>query len=248
MTAHGLGATLGVLAAALVLWPAAGGTGARRWAALRRAEDGVRPPAPERTGPGERRRRWVLAGAAGLAVALVLGGPVGLAAGGVVAVVAERALGRGLPDEAATTRTALHRDLPAACDLLAVCLTAGLPVDGALEAVGGAVQGPLGDHLRSVAALSRLGADPRRAWADAPEPLAPLGRVFERAGESGATVVGALRTLAGESRAAERAATQAAVHRAGVWVLAPLGLCFLPAFLCLGVVPLVLGIAGDVFG
>jgi hypothetical protein len=33
-----------------------------------------------------------------------------------------------------------------------------------------------------------------------------------------------------------------------VWVLAPLGLCFLPAFVCLGVVPLVLGIAGDVFG
>jgi hypothetical protein len=38
------------------------------------------------------------------------------------------------------------------------------------------------------------------------------------------------------------------VRRAGVWVLAPLGLCFLPAFLCLGVVPLVLGIAADVFG
>jgi hypothetical protein len=31
-------------------------------------------------------------------------------------------------------------------------------------------------------------------------------------------------------------------------VLAPLGACFLPAFLCLGVVPLVLGIAADVFG
>jgi hypothetical protein len=31
-------------------------------------------------------------------------------------------------------------------------------------------------------------------------------------------------------------------------VLAPLGLCFLPAFLCLGVIPLVLGIAGEVFG
>ena len=30
-------------------------------------------------------------------------------------------------------------------------------------------------------------------------------------------------------------------------MLAPLGLCFLPAFVCLGVVPLVLGIAGDVF-
>jgi pilus assembly protein TadC len=38
------------------------------------------------------------------------------------------------------------------------------------------------------------------------------------------------------------------VQRAGVRVLAPLGLCFLPAFVCLGVVPLVIGIAGDVLG
>ena len=43
-------------------------------------------------------------------------------------------------------------------------------------------------------------------------------------------------------------AVEAAVRRAGVWVLAPLGVCFLPAFLCLGVVPMVLGIAADVFG
>ena len=69
-----------------------------------------------------------------------------------------------------------------------------------------------------------------------------------RAGESGATVAGSLRTLAADSRAAARAATQAAVRAAGVWVLAPLGACFLPAFVCLGVAPLVLGIAADVFG
>ena len=58
----------------------------------------------------------------------------------------------------------------------------------------------------------------------------------------------ALQRLAADSRVAERAATSVAVQRAGVWVLAPLGLCFLPAFLCLGVAPLVLGIAADVFG
>jgi hypothetical protein len=48
-------------------------------------------------------------------------------------------------------------------------------------------------------------------------------------------------------RSTGRARTEAAVRRAGVWVLAPLGLCFLPAFVCLGVAPLVLGIAGTVF-
>jgi pilus assembly protein TadC len=57
-----------------------------------------------------------------------------------------------------------------------------------------------------------------------------------------------LRALAAECRAGQRTRAEAAVRRAGVWVLAPLGACFLPAFVCLGVVPMVLGIAADVFG
>ncbi|WP_324278641.1 hypothetical protein [Blastococcus brunescens] len=67
-------------------------------------------------------------------------------------------------------------------------------------------------------------------------------------GESGAAAAPALRALAADGRSAARSATEAAVRRAGVWVLAPLGLCFLPAFVCLGVVPLVLGLAGDLLG
>ncbi|MGZ4670509.1 MAG: type II secretion system F family protein, partial [Blastococcus sp.] len=113
--------------------------------------------------------------------------------------------------------------------------------------VGAAVGGPVGAQLRSVADLLRLGAEPRQAWAATPPELAPLGRVLVRAGESGATVTAALRAQAAEFRAGSRARTEVAVRRAGVWVLAPLGLCFLPAFVCLGVVPLVLGLAGSVF-
>lgn len=238
-----------VLAAALVLWPPAGGAGAARWAALRgQVAPRPRVPDPPPDAARERLRRVVLAVALGGAGALLVGGVTGAVAGGVVALGAERVLRARGPDERAADRGLLVRDLPAACDLLGVCLSAGLPVDGALEAVGRAVGGPLGGHLRSVAALSRLGADPRRAWADVPPELAGLGRVVVRAGESGATVAGSLRTLAAESRATARAATQAAVARAGVWVLAPLGACFLPAFVCLGVAPLVLGIASDVFG
>ena len=54
--------------------------------------------------------------------------------------------------------------------------------------------------------------------------------------------------LAVDLRAAARTATDAEVRRAGVRILAPLGLCFLPAFVCLGVVPLVIGLAGNVLG
>jgi pilus assembly protein TadC len=183
-----------------------------------------------------------------LAAGLLVGGVQGAAGAAVIAVVGERSLRGAGGDRHAADSAALMRDLPGACDLLGVCLAAGVPVGAALAAVGAAVPGPLGPHLAGVAAVSRLGAEPRRAWADVPPELAALGRVLVRAGESGATAAPALRALAADSRAAARAATEAGVRRAGVWVLAPLGACFLPAFVCLGVVPMVLGIAADVFG
>jgi pilus assembly protein TadC len=179
---------------------------------------------------------------------MLVGGALGTGLAVGVAVGTERLLRSREADDRRAAGRALVGDLPAACDLLGVCLSAGVPVAGALAAVGEATPFPLGPELRGVAALYRMGADPRRAWADVPPELAGLGRVLVRAGESGSTVAPALRALAADSRAAARAATEAAVRRAGVWVLAPLGLCFLPAFVCLGVVPLILGIAGDVFG
>jgi pilus assembly protein TadC len=188
----------------------------------------------------------VEAGVGGLAVFLVLGGGAmaGLLAVGAV-VLLERLLRRSGAPPDDTGR--LARDLPVACDLLAVCLAAGTPVGAAVAAVGESVAGPLGVRLEATGALYRLGAAPRRAWAGTPPPVDALARTVVRAGESGSAVVPALQRLAADRRSTERSHTEAAVRRAGVWVLAPLGLCFLPAFLCLGVVPLVLGIAADVF-
>jgi pilus assembly protein TadC len=171
----------------------------------------------------------------------------GVGVAGLVAAVGERLLRRGGREDP-RAGPAPGADLPVVCDLLAVCLEAGLPVGGALAAVATALPGPLGPELTTVAGLYRLGATPRRAWAEVPAELAALGRVLVRAGESGSTVVPALRSLAADARAEQRSRADAAARRAGVWVLAPLGACFLPAFLCLGVVPLVLGIAADVFG
>lgn len=234
-----------LLAAALLVWGPRGDARARRTWLFRPGGDGGDLPAP--SGRTVTARRGVLAAGAGLAVGLLVGGGEGLVAAVVTAIVGERLLRRADPDERAVTRTALLRDLPGACDLIAVCVAAGVPVAGALAAVGEAVPGPLGGQLRTVAALYRLGAEPRRAWADAPVELAGLGRLLVRSGESGAAVVPALGSLAADSRSVQRVEAEAAVRRAGVWVLAPLGACFLPAFLCLGVVPLILGIAGDVF-
>ena len=239
------------LAVALLLWSPGEVLAGRRARALHRAGGGPGPPrpgVPDREGPAPAWRNGVLAGAAGLAVGVLLGGAVGALAALGTTFGAVRLLRSRDPADERAVRTALLADLPGACDLLAVCLAAGMPVGGALAAVGAATGAPLGPALGEVAALYRLGAEPRRAWAQVPGELAGLGRVLIRAGESGSSVAPALRALAADSRASARAAAAAAVQRAGVWVLAPLGACFLPAFLCLGVVPLVLGIAGDVFG
>ncbi|MCF6737578.1 type II secretion system F family protein [Blastococcus sp. KM273129] len=235
-----------LLAAVVALWvPGAVVAGER----VRRVAAGARPT----TGSGDAAaggaaRRWVLAGAAGFAAGLLVGGGAGACAAVVVTGAGERLLRAAAPDRDAEERVALLRELPVACELLAACLGSGLPLAGALAAVAGAVPGPLGRRLQGVAALHRMGAPPRRAWAGQPAELGGLARVLVRAGESGAAAVPALHALAGETRSAARAQAQAAVQRAGVLVLAPLGLCFLPAFVCLGVVPLVLGLAGDVFG
>jgi pilus assembly protein TadC len=234
-----------VLSAALLLWSPHSGLSLRR---LRHGPaPGIRRSSRSGAIATTPARRRSLAGAAGIATALLLGGAFGVGAGMAVAVAAEGLLRRSGPDDGAALRAAVLRDLPGACDLLGVCLAAGLPVGGALQAVGSALSEPLGRRLQAVAGLYRLGAEPRRAWADAGPELAGLGRTMVRAGESGASVVPALAALASDTRAAARAQVDADVRRAGVWVLAPLGLCFLPAFLCLGVVPLVLGIAGEVF-
>jgi pilus assembly protein TadC len=231
------------VAAALVAWPPANArTVVRARELARRARR-----RPVRV-VAIARRRWLFAAGAGLAVLLLVGGLPGLTAGTVAAVVTERLLRSSSSSSAARdAAAALQRGLPAACDLLGVVLSAGVPVGTALSAVAGVVGEPLAGELRSVAGLYRLGAEPRGAWAGAPAGLAALGRVLVRAGESGSGVAPALRALAADGRAAERARVEADVRRAGVWVLAPLGLCFLPAFVCLGIVPLVLGIAGEVF-
>ena len=236
-----------VLAVALLAWPRPESLALQRLGGLgRRRAPGPTAPSLRRlaTGPV---RRWALAVCAAIPVAALLGGVLGAAVGVGVLVGAERALRRREGSDQSRA-AALAAELPGACDLLAVVLAAGVPLPVALGSVGAAVPGPLGAELARVAGLCRLGADPRRAWQDVPMEVEPLARVLRRSELSGARAAPALTDLAAEARAAARATVDLAVRRAGVAVLAPLGLCFLPAFVCLGVVPLVMGLAGDVLG
>ncbi|NEB77008.1 hypothetical protein G3I40_17540, partial [Streptomyces sp. SID14478] len=75
-----------------------------------------------------------------------------------------------------------------------------------------------------------------------------LVRLLERAGESGAPAAAPVARFAAECRAERGRRATAVARRAAVVITAPVGLCFLPAFLVIGVLPVVIGLAGGVLG
>jgi len=192
--------------------------------------------------------RRAAAAAAGLCGFVVVGGFTGLVAGVLVFGAVERVLAR-LPDaSAARERAEVGRDLPIALDLLACVLHAGQPPSSASAVVGAAIGGPVGAALNSVARACVLGASAQIAW----EPIGRLAGAsatahsMARAAHSGTALAEELGRGADHLRAAREAAAEAKVRRVGVLVVLPLGLCFLPAFICVGVLPLVAGVAGTV--
>lgn len=179
-------------------------------------------------------------------------------AAGAAALVSRRPTGRS-----ARRRAADRRLIAVQSDLLASCLDAGMAVGPALRAVsevmlasGPIRAGPRGEDpdddgplaiLDAVAVMLALGADTDTAWraADLDEDLAPLAAAARRSAVAGGRLADAAREHAAVLRQADAAAELRAAGRAGVFMTAPLGLCFLPAFLCLGLAPVVIGLLGQ---
>ncbi|TYC15487.1 type II secretion system F family protein [Actinomadura syzygii] len=189
--------------------------------------------------------RRAAAGAAGAFCLLTFGGTAGVVLGVLAAVAVWLSFNRLGNAERKRRQARLVADLPVVVDLLAACLRGGAPWHEAVAAVADAVGGPLGDELRTVSVQIQLGADPAAAWlALAKEPmLAPLARAAVRASSTGAALAPTLSRLAQDQRRTARSAAAARARAAGIHSLAPLGLCFLPAFVLLSVVPAVAGIA-----
>ncbi|OBA58805.1 hypothetical protein A5647_20430 [Mycobacterium sp. 1100029.7] len=135
-------------------------------------------------------------------------------------------------------------------DVLAVCLQSGMAVATAAAATATFAPPKLGTVLRRAADLLALGADPAVAWSMSAEGVDgqtdALLRLARRSASSGAALADGIADLADQSRHDAAHAAAAAAERAGVLIAGPLGLCFLPAFVCLGIAPVVVGLAGDV--
>jgi len=132
--------------------------------------------------------------------------------------------------------------------LVEAALGSGATVARALEVVGAAWPGVDGAHLVRAARRLALGTDWATAWQGAAGGALVVARALQPTWTSGAAAGPALRAAADSWRRRRRAAARTAAARLGVHLLLPTGLCLLPAFVLLGVVPVVVALASGLLG
>lgn len=138
-------------------------------------------------------------------------------------------------------------DAAAVLDILGACLRTGLPTAMALRAAALSAPPYLGSNLEHCSARIAVGArSPWRALAEVPV-FQDLARAGQRAEESGTALALGLDEVAQTYRSRAGDAADATAERAGVLIAGPLALCFLPAFVVLGLVPTIAGLAGSMF-
>ena len=206
-------------------------------------------PNPQlRAAPRERQSGRNLAPIATVIAALgafvLMEGVLGLVCAGLIILLAPKAFAAIEQRQRAQTDAHLARNVPHIADMLAAALAAGIAIPQATRAVARAT----GHHaLHAVVRAQELGADPIEAWRTAPEALRPIGHAFARSQHTGASVSSVLHGVAEDARRQHRITVEVAARTAGVRAVAPLAACFLPAFLRLGVAPVVVTLADGFF-
>jgi Flp pilus assembly protein TadB len=193
---------------------------------------------------------WLAVAMAVVATGQLIGGLLGILVAAAVGVGVHRWISQAESGLSRRQRAEIERDLPFAVDLLVACVSAGRSPPAAVRAVAEVSHGALGARLREVSARLALGADHERVWRDlAADPaLAPLGHTLARSARTGASVSTALARCSDDVRRRRRARADAIARGVGVRAAAPLGACFLPAFLLIGVVPTIVGAFGAFAG
>lgn len=125
-------------------------------------------------------------------------------------------------------------------DLLAGACAAGASLPTALLAVGASVPTSSGRPLVRAGTALGLGATWDEAWPDG----GPVARALRAGWEDGSAPGPALRAAADAVRRDRHARALEAASRLGVRLVLPLGLCHLPAFVLLGVAPVLVSMAG----
>ena len=178
---------------------------------------------------------------------VLVGGVLGIAFSILALIVIPKLLNEIERRQEAAHLAVIARQVPQIADILAAALAVGIPIPTATKAVGAAISEPARTVLLSVVRAQQLGADPVETWRTSPEPLRPIGHALARTQQTGASVSEVLHGLAEDARRHHRTLVEVAARTAGVRAVAPLAACFLPAFLLLGVVPVVVTLADGMF-
>ena len=212
---------------------------------LRPAAEPRRPGLPP--GGWMLRWRWLLAAMAGAGGFLFVGGRAAPGAAVVSGIAAWWFIGRAESPVERRTRREIRRDLPHLVDLLAAALRGGATPSVGVRMACRALPGAAAERLSGVTERLELGVDPEKVWAslsDDPD-LAPLGRALARSHRTGAGVVPTIERLADDLARSATAHSEERARAVGVRAALPLGLCLLPSFLLLGIVPLVVGMLSE---
>ena len=154
----------------------------------------------------------------------------------------------GVASRPQVARQATPHDVAHALALLALALRSGMGQSEALERVAQVSEGPVAGHLRAVTAALRWGRPSGEAWAYAPAAWGPAAMAWQVAERAGAGPAQLIEEASWRIREREDRRLETAGARAGVRLVLPLGLAFLPAFACTAVIPVVLALGQSVLG
>ena len=124
-------------------------------------------------------------------------------------------------------------------DVLALCLAVGVEVHEALGLLANVAAPELRPLLARTVALLDVGSSMSDAWTHWGPVADPLVRAFERSSRTGAPVAAECLRVAAELRQSQLASVQQQARGVGVRAVLPLMVCFLPAFVLVGVIPVV---------
>ena len=128
-----------------------------------------------------------------------------------------------------------------ACDLVAAGLACGAAIPRVLDALAAACAR---ESLAWTAQALRLGVSWADAWEETPKWSIPLRDALESSWTSGNAPETMLARSASWERRARLADAKTRAEELSVRLVGPLGVCFLPAFLALGIAPLLATLTG----
>ena len=135
------------------------------------------------------------------------------------------------------------RNVPMILELVAAMLESGAGLGRSLELIAGCASPQLSRSLRTVVAALDIGTDWETAWRSSGQQCAEARRLKDALAFAALTGAPSSAILYAQAARLRREQFRMAEKRAaalGVKLVIPLGLCSLPAFICLGVVPVLL--------